>query len=316
MKLEEMTKEQLIKEIDKLNSELEENDFLINTLGNEVERLKQLNISKTERIKKLNNKIEELIKDKEISECIINELQEELLAENSKLQEQKNDDWCSIGIAGYSGNYAYIPIMNKPGYKWEDELWKAWVEYMEFFSKLTKGEIPENEYEGVDEVTIFDKLIAAMKPVLGISLNRDKTIGIYNRDVMKMTKHEQLENWYKSIDRRYGTYIKNHGYDYWKSKGVDLNKPVKMIIEHACPSKMDQHNLNKQFIDYLYKTMKENSNGKMTGDDVLIDELQTKRIANSEEYFHTSEIRWRFENIEPVTEYRSRANWYLGKKIS
>ena len=241
-----------------------------------------------------------------------------LKKENENLRkeiEEDYSDWCSIDMGAFTTNLAYTNvILTKEG----SHLIKDFKDYIyemqtELCSKiLEQGEVNEDILDIIDENTyeVWNKL--------------EDTMNIINYRGEKrqlLAKSDKFNQWLDSIEKRYGTYIFRHGYNYWLERGVDLCKPVKLSIRYYSQDKYDITNLSKHFIDYLYSNWNDDDTKKWFEveyptilDDDMIYWLDERRIGRSDDDYYSSRIYWKFENIDGELDVRTKAD-IKSKKI-
>ena len=242
--------------------------------------------------------VKELLQQLEQQQKELDRLKKENEDLRKEIIEEDYSDWCSIDMGAFTTNLAYTNIvLTKEGnYLIKD--FKDYIHEMqsELCSKvLEQAEINEDILDIIDENTyeVWGKLEDTMNIITYRGQKRQL-----------LAKSDKFNQWLDSIERRYGTYIFHHGYDYWLDRGVDLCKPVRLSIRYYSQDKYDITNLSKHFIDYLYSNWNDDYTKKWFEveydvlDDDMIYWLDERRIGRSDDDYYSSRIYWKFENID------------------
>ena len=245
---------------------------------------------------------------------------DELKKENKKLKKELEEeldysDWCSIDMGSFTTNLAYTaPMFTKEGShlvrdfnNLSDELQGELCNIV-----LEEGEINDRVLDFIDDNT--RKICDGTKEMFNIVKYRGE-------ERQLLVKSDKFNQWLDSIDKRYGAYIFYHGYSYWLEQGVDLTKPIKMSIRYVCQDKFDITNLSKHFIDYLFSNWNSKENKEWFEEDypVLDDKvviwLNERKIGSSDDNYYSSQIYWKFENIDDSEMITRTKKDVLAKKI-
>ena len=259
--------------------------------------------------------IEKLLQQLEEQQRELELLKKENKKLRKEIEEEDYSDWCVINMGSFTTNLAYVNIVLTKEGKHLIKDFKDYITEMqdELCSKvLEQGEINEDILDIIDENTyeVWGKLEDTMNIITYRGQKRQL-----------LAKSDKFNQWLDSIERRYGTYIFYHGYEYWLDRGVDLTKPVKLSIRYYSQDKYDITNLSKHFIDYLYSNWNDNDTKKWFEvssypvlDDDMIYWLDERRIGRSDDDYYSSRIYWKFENIDGYLDIRTKAD-IKSKKI-